>query len=745
MFRTLTAFLLTTLFITTFSQQATNFNNFTNMKNITDVKVGSAGIWAATTGGGFSYNNSDGSFTIVNKVTGLNSISLSAIAIDNSGKVWFGSSDGTISVYDPSNKNVKTILDIYNSGRSSKTINDITVSGDTIIVSHDFGVSLIDANNLIFYDTFVKFGNLSSNLKINSTFDSGLFYVCSLYGLAIQKQGATNLSAPESWNIYTTANGLPSNNIIKVLKFNGELIAATNAGLSFFNDTSWSSLSAQFNNVSINDILVSGDSLLVLTDNAIYSYKNNNVYQLATSSNQLVKLGISNSLGIIAAGNKGIFVLSQQTQNIFPNGPEANQFPSMTVDGEGNLWSASGRDVTGVGFYKYDGVNWTNYNQNTIAQLPSNAYHVVYAASDNTIYFGNWGHGFTKVSGNQFISYDTTGTGMIGIPATPNFLVISGLGVDSKNNLWVLNYWPGDGSALSLLTSNNEWYKYKNPYESGLTLEQHFNLVIDQNNTKWYNVLDSRKAGLYFYNENGTLTNTGDDVFGYVNTFNGLNSNNINALVIDKRGELWVGTSSGVNILTNLNTITSTGLGLVNINSVFVLRQQTINCIAVDALNQKWIGTNDGLLLVNSDGSALLGTYTTKNSALLSDQITSIAIDQNTGTVYAGTNAGITSFKTPAEKPLDSFSDLFFYPNPFKIDNSGKLLTIEGLVKDSNIKILTISGKLVRQFTSPGGRVAYWDGKDDSGNLVSSGVYIVVAFDTEGNNITTGKVAVLRR
>ncbi len=42
---------------------------------------------------------------------------------------------------------------------------------------------------------------------------------------------------------------------------------------------------------------------------------------------------------------------------IYPNGPAANQFPNMTVDKEDNLWSASGKDVTGVGFYKYNKSN----------------------------------------------------------------------------------------------------------------------------------------------------------------------------------------------------------------------------------------------------------------------------------------------------------------------------------------------------------------------------------------------------
>ena len=58
--------------------------------------------------------------------------------------------------------------------------------------------------------------------------------------------------------------------------------------------------------------------------------------------------------------------------------------------------------------------------------------------------------------------------------------------------------------------------------------------------------------------------------------------------------------------------------------------------------------------------------------------------------------------------------------------------------------MLTINGSLVTQFTSPGGRTAYWDGKDDNGELVNTGVYLIVAFDAEGNNVVTGKVAVLR-
>ncbi len=128
----------------------------------------------------------------------------------------------------------------------------------------------------------------------------------------------------------------------------------------------------------------------------------------------------------------------------------------------------------------------------------------------------------------------------------------------------------------------------------------------------------------------------------------------------------------------------------------------------------------------------------------LSNQIRSIAIDADKGIVYIGTDEGLTSFETPYIKPVESYEELFIYPNPFYVNSGNNILTIDGLVQDTNIKILSISGALIAEFSSPGGRTAYWDGKDSNGELVSTGVYIIVAYQSESNDVVTGKVAVLR-
>ncbi len=726
-----------------YSQETSNWKNYTDMKNVRSLQAAQNGVWAASGGGGFLYNKNSGEFLTLHKNDGLIGSSLNAVAINEDGKVWFGGEEGAIDVYDPSTKQLKTILDIYNdTEQSNKSINYLESIGDTIYACTDFGLSLIDSKNYLFYDTFFKYGNFQPYIKVNTLLRADLIYLATSAGVAIQKAGAENLSAPESWNTYTTLDGLPSNNISRIIKINNSVIAATDKGLSIMNDSTWSSYLPQFNNIPVNDLLVRNDSLFIAVGKVIYLYINNNLSAFDSSSSQINKLAYSGTLGLVAASNAGIYEV-RATKYHYPNGPQANQFPELTVDNSGNLWSASGKDRTGVGFYQYDGTKWTNYNRATTPQLLTNAFNFVNSPAGDEVYFGSWGKGFTSYKNGTFKNFTTGNTPLVGDPESPNFLLISGFGKDSKGNLWVLNYWPGDARTLGVLHPDSTWDTYANPSELGQSWDQHYSLAIDPYDTKWYCIRNTNRLGLFYFNENDQSDST-DSRFGFLNTDDGLNSNFVYSVVVDKRGDVWVGTSLGVNVITNNGTALNSNPDF-RITSVFALRQQTINVIAVDALNNKWIGTNQGLLLVNSDGSSLLATYDSKNSALLSDEIRSLAVDPNSGRVFVGTDEGLTSFDTPAVKPEESFSELFVYPNPFILNNGDNKLTIDGLIKDTDIKILSIEGRLIKEFSSPGGRIASWDGKDEKGNLVGSGVYLVVAFDKEGNNVITGKVAVLHK
>jgi ligand-binding sensor domain-containing protein len=727
-----------------FAQQNLVWKNYTNLQNVTALASTNSSIWVSTSGGGFSYTPSDSIFKTLHRTDGLNGINLTAVTADSFGKIWFGSQEGVIDVYNPSNNTVKSILDIFNSNYNIKQITELKSSGDTIFVSTSYGVSLINANTLLFIDTFFKFGTFPTSIQVNSTLKAGLLYACTVQGLAIQKQGAVNLSAPESWNVYSTVDGLPSANVNKVVLFNGFVIAGTASGLAIFNGSVWQNFLPGLN-TNINDLLVRKDSLYILSGNLIDVYTNGSVAQTYNLSVPAVELSYSNQLGLIAGSSSGIEIVNNSGNNnlIYPQGPASNQFPSLAVDNNGTLWCASGRSGVGKGFYEFDGQVWKNYSVSNTPSLLMNDIHVVYAAPDNSIYFGYWGDGFFRIRNNVIQNFGISNTGMTGTESHPDYLVISGFGTDTKNNTWVLNYEANDLKPLSMLSADSAWYHYYIPVSGTSVVSQYFNLIVDQYDTKWFSSLDQNRMGLFYYNDGGTYTNLSDDEYGYITTNNGLTSNTINSIAMDTRGDIWVGTGLGVNIITNTETIAPGSSPQLSISSVFSLREYTVNCIAVDPINEKWIGTNQGLLLLNSDGSQVLATYNTQNSPLMSNNITSIAINKNNGTVYVGTDQGLTSFQTPAIEPKDSFSKLFIYPSPFVLKNSANKLTIDGLISNSEIKVITIYGKLVKQILSPGGRVAFWDGTDSSGNLVSSGVYLIVAYDQEGNSVVTGKIAVL--
>jgi hypothetical protein len=176
------------------------------------------------------------------------------------------------------------------------------------------------------------------------------------------------------------------------------------------------------------------------------------------------------------------------------------------------------------------------------------------------------------------------------------------------------------------------------------------------------------------------------------------------------------------------------------------VRDQAVNTIVVDPLNNKWIGTHTGIIVVSPDGSTLLGQYTTENTngKLVDNDVLSIALDQKRGIAYFGTGKGLSSLEIPTISTVEKMSSLELGPNPFIIPNQGSV-AIKGLADNASIKVLNVTGSLVKEFTAQGGGRAFWDGTDGDGRTVGSGIYLIVAYAENGNQVATAKVAVIRR
>jgi ligand-binding sensor domain-containing protein len=725
------------------AQKIDKWTNYSNMSSVTHVISNNGDIWATTIGGAFKYRITDSSLTKLTKADGLSSQALTSCAVDNFGRIWLGSSEGYINIYDPSTQSVSKIIDIYNNTISTqKKINDISIVGDSVFISFDFGLAIINANTLSFIDTFQKLGSFPALSRVFKAFKSSIIYACTENGVAVQIAGTQNLSVPESWENYNLLNEIPADSVTKILMFNNQILLSTSKGVYQFGNNVWSPFI--LSGFKVRDMFVSGSSLFLITKNQVYQYTNNQITKIYENSGlSFNSLTVSNDGIVFVATDTGLLQLKNNVSKIFsPDGPASNTFVNMSVDLSGVLWVASGKDLSGKGFFRFNGSNWNNYNMNNHSQLPSNAYYNVYAAPDSAVYLSNWGKGVTIFKNNSFQIYNTSNSPLPYYykDTTFSFIPVSDIKTDSKDNVWVLVDEPIGGKLLNVLTTQNKWYSYS---FSNFSLSSNITgpLIIDQYDTKWFVILDGQ-LGLYYFNENKTFDNLNDDVEGYISTSDGLLSDNILSMAIDNNGYLWIGTSIGLNTILDPSRPKSTIVSTFG----FAVSGQTINCIAVDALNNKWIGTTQGVFVLSSDGTQLLNQYNSDNSPIPDNNILSIAADNKSGIIYIGTNFGLASLTTFAIKPKESFDKIFIYPNPF-ILQSGKTnsLTIDGLVKSSSIKIFSISGNLIRDLITPGGRVASWDGRDTMGNIVSTGIYILVAYDEGANNVATSKIAVIRK
>ncbi|MCX8056452.1 MAG: hypothetical protein N3F03_02435 [Ignavibacteria bacterium] len=720
--------------------QIGKWENYTNQSDIYSITSSNDGIWAGSFGGIFLYSKQN-SFNQFNLLNGLKELSITSIEKDKSGKIWIGGKLGYISVYNPLEGNFRTIVTIALSDKTQKQINKLVSSGNKIYACTDFGVSIVDANTLSFGDTYTKLGSFGIDSKVNHVLPLDTIWVATEKGIAVQKSSLTNYLDPQSWWNFTTQNGLPSNNVRVITKFKDTIFVGTSNGVAKLRNSSFqSTFDFLFANKRINDFLVKGDSLFILSDNVIALYHNFNLSIVL--ENYYVNFREVEFLEnkIYIATNEGLLIIEpSRAYFLNPPGPNSNFFPSLAIDEKGQVWAASGRDVALKGFYRLSNEGWKNFTTTYYPILGSNAYHRVKVTSGNTVWALSWGQGMLRIKNDsQMVRFNRSNVnGLNGVIENPNFIVIKALAEDSKGNIWLLNYRASDNRSLIKLSKDSTWEFFVNEINPNLTVTE--DLLIDQNDTKWILLEKAGQfqnvEGLVYFNENDKMPSrwgiiTKDKFGNFTPT----------SMAIDLRNEIWVGTSQGMYIIPNPTRPTE------RISSVYILRTQYINCITVDQLNNKWVGTTTGVWVLNSDGTQLLAQYNTKNSPLPDDNIKSIAINPNTGTVYIGTDYGLASFNSFSIKPKETFEKLKIYPNPLIVNETQiSNLTIDGLVKNSTIKIFSSSGDLITEFTTPGGRVAIWNGKDKNNKPVPTGIYFIVAYSEDGEQITTNKFTIIRK
>ena len=736
-----------------FSQGAT-WKNFTNMKEISGFvqAPGTNDLYCASTGGLFTVDMQTGAVTRqFTNIDGLIINDLLSIGLDNLNRLWIGASDGSISIYDYSQDRWEYIFDIRNSNEADKSINDFLLYNGFMYVATGYGIQKIRTSDLTFVDApYSQLGFFPANTTkvLKLALYSNKLFAATEVGIAYSIDINGNLNNPSSWINY---NDVPfDTDILAAEPFDNKIFFGSPDGIRYFDGTSW----FVYPNITVTTGSVTalksiGDRLYMALNNQVYYSTASDlttINQVQGGANYTVIEEGNNSDPIYGTSGQGIFLnVNSSYTFVAPNGPNTNSFVDIAFDESGTLWAGGGA-VQG-GFYKYDGVSWTNYNtSNTSGIGTSNDFRSL-VPHEGKVWALSFGGGATLLENSTFTNFNTTNSILPGnVPGSP-FCVPTAGAYDLNGIFWTA-FWVVEGNqSLFAYKPDGTW---QGVTVSAISTNNNgfAKMVVDDFNTKWFNSTVNANR-LYYYNDRGTLGTTSDDISGFysANEF-GSDINNLNDVIIDENDEVWVATNNGVFIISSPQSVlngqkpTPRKLGIISGNLIVPFTEAS-ESIGVDVLNNKWIGTaNNGIFHLSEDGTTLIEQFNVSNSPILSNQITSVAVNSIDGIAYFGTSNGLSSVTTNAIKPLAEFGDIVCSPNPFLLPSSVDL-RIDGLIANSTIKIITLTGEVITEFDSPGGKIATWD---NSRNLtLASGIYIVVAFNSDGSQVGKGKFAVVRK
>jgi ligand-binding sensor domain-containing protein len=730
-----------------------DWRSYTSMMENNSLSIDSQGrIWAGGVGGVYYYNPDNGDYREFRNTDGLLSTEVSVVRCDPASKrIFIGTYDGVLDIVTEDIK-WKHITEIRSYNFPNPKINDIAFYNSKAFIAGDFGITVFNPDDEIFLETILKCGSFQQNTPVNAILiDNNKIFAATDEGLAVAGIDS-QINDPASWKVYTAKNGLSEKEIIYIASNSeGEVFLASKTYLFKFEADTFRLIEHLTSGGEIyQGLQKTNDRFFYISNFALREINKDNSVRIYPIQHPDLLTGISFRSGqdypqiILAYLKNGIGIINKSfdsTNHIELNTPVTNVFNDISIDKKGNLWVATGQEGVGRGIMMLRGEKWINFSPVNIPEMRSNSYHKILSYGNGKILASNWGYGFLTISeeSNTFVfkRYDNTNSPLTTTVLPGPYIVVGEAAADNTGKLWLVDYGKNEqGPVLVSIEPNS--FSFDSFINCRLANDRNYmSIAIDLNNTKWLGSTESK--GLLYYNDRNTSSKS-DDICGIISSsdYPNLFDNTQNTLAVDKNGWLWIGTETGLSILHNPSFIFS--------NSKPILRKETklsqmIKDILVDALNNKWIATNTGVWIIDND-SEVHGPINKDNSPLITNEILSLGTNEETGEIYIGTAKGLFVAKSHSIKPVDDFK-IYVSPQPFNPEKDEQLI-IDGLAEESDVRILTLNGELVKSLVTRSRQVV-WDGKDSSGNPVSSGIYIISGISATTNKTGVGKIAVIRK
>jgi len=760
----------------------------THLNSPSEIRIDQNTIYSATSGGLFIHNLESNESRVFTAANGIFDHNLQAIDRGRNNLLILGSKSGVLTFFDSETEAVKNDENLI-----GETIVDILAIEDSLwVLSKNFiSVYLFDEtkSRYQFRESYQDF-NLQFDRFYAMAYANGRVWLASDQGLVSAPANFLkfNLYAVNNWRVQTTADGLPSNAIFDIAAApeNSGLFLATSGGVAQYGFDTFVRLPSSN---SVRKLYLAGNVLYGATTRQVFRMSDNQsetLYSLP-GGRQIMDIALDN------AGDVWVSILKRGVQNLktgqklVADGPLANHIGEVLVDASGKVWCSAATlgETPNQGIFLLTDAGWQNYfffggSSNSFSNL--NSSNPIFEDADGNIWIGSWGGGvvifdpelnyqtinasvdpgkvwISSVSRDDTLDLQTASelrNVFVSATTKNNFTtVITDMFFDAnRQSIWVLNY---------AATNNLPLVEYKDVAfrQSAFSADSWNRFAPPVNKNETHKLTQDFSGDLWMATSGGVVQIRFDgDQFATAtyNESDNMKSDQVNAIAADQDGYVWVGTRTGLNAIL--------GGQVFDFRETFQPIGLKINDIFVDSRNNKWFATDQGLSILKGEGSPFepsswidLVPFNTSldveqlgvrskafQENLPSEIINSVFVDEKNGDVYLGTDQGLAIIRNnPFASTFSDFAKLKVGPNPFLLNEGERnTLNFRQLVPGSQVKILSINGQLIRLLTRGILDEIRWDGRNEDGKFVATGVYLYMITSENGQE-TAGKVLVVNQ
>ena len=687
-------------------------------------------LLVATSGGLLAITSPDQPGRQYTNLDGLGTVDLTDIVEAADGAIWLSGNGLLIRWNSPTTIRYPIVDNEGDPFRLTRLVDD----GDYLWVGSDAGLVLfskfVDGGQI--QDAFQLFADLNPAPEVYDILLTGdTIWLATSSGLAVaDRTSHLALKSPANWKGYSKAEypELGNDTIFSVQSFEGDIYVGSAVGLYRLDQSADTLVKLPFPATSaVHQLIAESDSMFVYSRLGRGAVVDGVAFGLATPTGVSVRTGIVyNGVRWIGATEWGI--LYDDTSGGFEEysftGLPHNDVAGVAVSPDGLMATL----FRFRGLWELRSSEWVRRAVNVASRGTA-----IQSGRDGAFYVGTFGAGMYQVDDTvkRFDALNSTLQEAGGIGS--NYVVCYDVAV-TDDYFFGANFEPRDGTrvaiarldgidALSAWTSLGE--------ADGLIGEQ---MVSVDTYGQAFAIGSGLNGAYYYYYGADPFDKSDDTLVHYYQTQPNFRyriiSNVVRVVRFSPEGELWVGTNFGISRFdvgfeSFVYVALPAGFG------------PDVTAMEFDSRSNVWIGAKNGLARV--DGfSGDISVYTPSNSGLIDEYVNSLTFDSLTGNLYVATPSGISVILSTFGPPTNDVSEAYAFPNPYVVGSPDDLLNFN-FSGNARLRVFTAAGELVAERPEP-----VWDGRNDGGEAVASGVYLFVLTDSEGN-VGQGKFLLVRQ